>query len=51
MFEDKAYDTAHNDYERLSWNHALVWKQPLKAGRKSDADDTADCSAKCDEDV
>ena len=51
MFKYKAQDTTHDDDERLGWNHALVWKQPLQTGRQADTDDAADCCAGCDEDV
>ena len=51
MFQYKADDTTHDDDKRLCWNHALVWKQPLKTSRQPDTDDTTDGGAGCDEDV
>ena len=51
MFKYKAQDAAYDDDERLGWNHALVWKQPLETGRQADTHDAADCRARGYEDI
>ena len=51
IFKYKAQDAAYDDDERLGWNHALVWIQPLQTGRQADTHHAADCRARGYEDV